>query len=292
MKRTGASILVTGVGGPAGRSVAALLLERGYRVAGTDMQALALPGVAFYQVPPANAPDLLAVIRQIAEQAQVTLIIPTVSEELPVFARGWTWRDEFPVLISEAGAVETANDKYLTGCALLARGVATPRFALPSQIHSPEELAQKVGWPCISKPRVGRGGREVTWHPAQDWPAITALDDSYILQEFAPGVDYAPNLYVGADGQAVVAPLEKTELKGGIVGNATRVKRVEAPDVAELAVAAARTVGLTGPLDIDIRRRSDGIPVVLEINARFGANIRYAPEVMDAMLAGAFVGVR
>jgi carbamoyl-phosphate synthase large subunit len=37
-------------------------------------------------------------------------------------------------------------------------------------------------------------------------------------------------------------------------------------------------------LDIDIRRRSDGIPVVLEINARFGANIRYAPEVLEAVL--------
>jgi carbamoyl-phosphate synthase large subunit len=37
-------------------------------------------------------------------------------------------------------------------------------------------------------------------------------------------------------------------------------------------------------LDIDIRRRRDGTPVVLEINARFGANIRHAPEVLDAAL--------
>jgi carbamoyl-phosphate synthase large subunit len=39
-------------------------------------------------------------------------------------------------------------------------------------------------------------------------------------------------------------------------------------------------------LDVDIRRRNDGKPVVLEINARFGANIRYAPEVFEAALAG------
>jgi carbamoyl-phosphate synthase large subunit len=43
-------------------------------------------------------------------------------------------------------------------------------------------------------------------------------------------------------------------------------------------------VGLNGPLDIDIRRKGDGIPVVLEINARFGANIRYAPEILDAVI--------
>jgi carbamoylphosphate synthase large subunit len=49
---------------------------------------------------------------------------------------------------------------------------------------------------------------------------------------------------------------------------------------------AARAVGLIGPLDIDIRRKSDGTPLVLEINARFGANIRYATEVFEAALAG------
>ena len=78
--------------------------------------------------------------------------------------------------------------------------------------------------------------------------------------------------------------LEKTELKEGIVGNAKSVRRVDATDVSDLAAAAARTVGLSGPLDIDIRRRSDGVPVVLEINARFGANIRHAPEVLEAVL--------
>jgi carbamoylphosphate synthase large subunit len=131
---------------------------------------------------------------------------------------------------------------------------------------------------------VGRGGREVTIRYAQDWQAITRLGDSYILQEFAAGTDFAPNVFIGADGQQCVVVLEKTELKEGLVGNAKQVKRVEAADIADLAVAAARAVGLRGPLDIDIRRRTDGLPVVLEINARFGANIRFASEVLDIAL--------
>ena len=279
------SFLVTGVGGPAGQSVATLLLERKHRVTGTDMRVLAPPGVEFHAVPPANAPDFLSAIHSIALRAQVDLIIPTVSEELPVFASDWDWQDRFPVLVSPAEAIKIADDKYLTASSLSANGVSVPRYALPSQMHSPEEVAQKIGWPCISKPRVGRGGRDVTWHPEQDWPTISALDDGYILQEFAVGTDFAPNVYLGRDGKAVVIVLEKTELKEGIVGNAKQVKRVDAPDVAELAAAAAQTVGLLGPLDIDIRRRRDGVPVVLEINARFGANIRHAPEVLDAALS-------
>ncbi len=279
------TFLVTGVGGPAGKNVATMLLERKHRVVGTDMRTLALVGIEFYPVPPAGAPDFLSTIHAIAAREQVDLIIPTVSEELPVFANDWNWQDSLRVLVSPADAVNTANDKYLTAAALSNNGVAVPRFALPSQVHSLEEVARKLGWPCISKPRVGRGGREVTWHPEQDWPAVATLNDHYILQEFAVGTDYAPNVCLGRDGQAVVVVLEKTELKEGIVGNAKQVKRVDAPDVAELAAAAARTVGLLGPLDIDIRRRKDGVPVVLEINARFGANIRHAPEVLDAVLS-------
>jgi len=279
------TFLVTGVGGPAGKNVTTLLLERKHHVVGTDMRTLTLPGIEFYPVPAAGAPDFLSSIHAIAAREQVDLIIPTVSEELPAFANDWKWQDSFRVLVSPAQAVNTANDKYLTAVALSNNGIAIPRFALPSQVHSLEEVARKLGWPCISKPRVGRGGREVTWHPEQDWPAIAMLNDHYILQEFAAGTDYAPNVCLGRDGQAVVIVLEKTELKQGLVGNAKAVKRVDAPDVAELAAATARSVGLLGPLDIDIRRRKDGVPVVLEINARFGANIRHAPEVLDAVLS-------
>lgn len=279
-------ILVTGVGGPAGRSVTLLLLERQVNIVGADMKLVDMEGIQFFKVPSASSPDLLETVYEIAKREKVDLVIPTVSEELPVFAGGWRWQADIPALIASAKAVETANDKYLTSQGLFAQGVSIPRFCLPSQVHSPEDLAEHIGWPCISKPRVGRGGREVFLHTQEDWPAIKTLGDHYILQEFADGTDYAPNIYLGPGGQAVVVVLEKTELKEGKVGNAKSVRRVVGEDVAELARQAARALGLLGPLDIDIRRKSDGTPVVLEINARFGANIRYATEVFEAALAG------
>jgi carbamoylphosphate synthase large subunit len=279
-------ILVTGVGGPAGRGVTTLLLERGVYVVGTDMKLVEMDGIHFHQVPPADDPQLLLTVYSIANREQVDLVIPTVSEELPVFSKSWQWHADLPVLISSAKAVETANDKYLTSLALSAANVSVPRFSLPSQVYSPDELASKIGWPCISKPRIGRGGREVLLHDEDDWSSIMILGDNYILQEFADGTDYAPNMYASPEGQSTVVVLEKTELKEGRVGNAKSVRRTQDEDVAELAKAAAHAVGLVGPLDIDIRRRTDGKPVVLEINARFGANIRYAPEVFEAALAG------
>ncbi len=83
-----------------------------------------------------------------------------------------------------------------------------------------------------------------------------------------------------------VVVLAKVALAQGMIGNATVVRRADDEvDIAHVGLAAARALGLTGPVDIDIRRRGDGTPVVLEINARFGAHNAQAPEVLDALLS-------
>ena len=278
-------ILVTGVGGPAGQNVTRLLLEREYFVAGTDMRDVPTTDITFRRVPAANDPLFLDELCRLAMQERVDLLIPTVTEELPIVAESWRRRSNIPVMIGPYQAVFAANDKYLTAEWLANGNVSIPRYCLPSQVKSPEDVAHAIGWPCLSKPRVGRGGRGVTVWQAQDWPSMTALDDHFILQEFMSGADYAPNLFIGRDGQATAVVIEKTKLKEGIVGNAAEVRRVTAPDVAELAIAAAKVMGFVGPLDIDIRRRADGKPAVLEINARFGANIANASEILEAALA-------
>ncbi len=276
--------LVTGVGGPAGKSVSKLLVERGQRVVGTDNRLTGASDIRFFQVPAAKDPAFLFALHAIALQAQVDIIIPTVSEELPVIARGWQWRQVFPVLVSPAPAVEIANDKYLTAQALSDNGVPVPRFALPSETHAPEDVARLVGWPCISKPRVGRGGHEVTLHQEQSWAAVATKDDRYILQEFASGSEFVSNVFVGPRGALKVIVLKKPELSEGQASNGKPLQRVEVPAVAEVAAEAAGAFGLSGPLEINIRLRKDGTPVVLGINARFGANIGSAPEIMEAVL--------
>ncbi|AAM05849.1 ATP-grasp domain-containing protein [Methanosarcina acetivorans] len=275
-------IMVTGIGGPAGRNVASLLLERGHSVIGVDMQRISLPGVKVHRIPPASHPSFLEKLCTLAVEESIQLMIPTVSEELPILASEWIKWSDIPAVISQKQAVYDADDKFLTSKRLSNHGVCVPRYLLPSQVSSPEEISLNLGWPCLSKPRVGRGGREVVIRNVKDWPAISMLDDRYILQEFIPGTDYAPNVYIGKKSAIVV--LEKTMLKEGIVGNAAEVKRVNAPDVADIAISAAKAMNLTGPMDIDIRRRNDNNPVVLEINARFGANITQAKEVLDAVL--------
>jgi carbamoylphosphate synthase large subunit len=281
-----ARILVTGVGGPAGRTLAAMLLERGHSVLGVDARVVDVPGVVFAEVPLASHPGFVSVLSSVADREMAQLLIPTVTEELPILAGLWRLASTVPAMIGAAEAVEAANDKYLTCLRLAECEVAVPRFCLPSSARSPEAVEATLGWPCLSKPRVGRGGRGVVVRPREDWPAVEALDDLSLLQEFLPGTEYDANLYVPRESGApvVAVVLEKTRLKEGIVGNAAEVQRATVAEVLALACSAARAMGFVGPLDVDIRRGKGGRPAVLEINARFGANIASAPEVLDAAL--------
>jgi carbamoylphosphate synthase large subunit len=142
------TVLVSGVGGPTGSSLAQLLLARGFDVVGTDMRAVDFPGRIFYLVPAARHPNFLESIDEVIAREKADLFVPTVSEELPVVASDWRG---IPAVISPAQAVTIADDKYLTACALLSAGVPAPKFALPSHLHSAAEVGDKIGWPCNFK---------------------------------------------------------------------------------------------------------------------------------------------
>jgi len=288
------TVLVTGVGGPAGRALAAQFSARGIAVVGTDMMEVRVPGSLVLPIPAASDPAMLGALRRIVDEYGIDLVIPTVSEELPaVSLAAAAFPDHVLLLVAEPGPVALANDKLLTAWTLADRGVPVPRFMQPGDCGGLEAAFGALGRPFIAKPRVSRGGRGVVVVRSDhdlDW---ASLDDTWILQEFAPGTEYAPVTYRAADrsGTAQTIVLEKTGLAGGEIGNATGVRRVFGPegrDVAEVALAAVNALDLLGPADIDVRRLPDGRPVVLEVNARFGANSEAAPELLDEVLAQHF----
>lgn len=286
-------VLVTGVGGPAGRAIAAQLKARDIPVLGTDIRELpAGAGITAVRVPPASDPDMVSVLRRLVITEGINLVIPTVSEELPQLA---AYRAAFGadvrVIIGDPGPVALANDKLFTSWQLHSAGVPVPRFGVPGDFADADAAMAAFGGPVVVKPRVSRGGRgvvvidgstELDWHH---------LPDGQIVQEFIPGAEYGPMVF-GTPAHNSATPfavvVEKTELAQGNVGNAVATRRAalgEAADVGAVAMAAVRALGLTGPVDVDVRRRADGTPVVLEVNARFGANSERAPELLDAVLA-------
>lgn len=312
------TVIITGVGGPAGRSLVRqfrALERRGdvqHILVGTDMTDVEVDGLTMMnRVPPAGAPGFLPALTALAGFVRADLLIPTVSEELPLVAVAAPLIGAQPgsmaamdaacgsdgtvsenphtaVVVSAPEAVALAADKMLTMWALEDAGVAVPQFASAAELSSTAEALRRFGGPVIVKPRVSRGGREVTLltDAAASAPAW-AREQRLIVQSFAPGPEFCAQVYRSPHTQRVeaVVVLAKTRLANGQVGNAVEVVREDhRRDVAELGAAAVQALGVEGPADVDIRIDATGRPVVLEVNARFGAQSAHAPEILDAVL--------
>ena len=279
----GETVLITGVGGPAGRAAATYFGRKGYRVVGTDMREVSSPATDFRFVPAARDASFVPALLETATREKAALVVSTVTEELPLIARmRSSLRDRgISLSISEPQGVDVANDKLRTAEELERAGIAVPVTFPGATSHA--AVADALGFPLLSKPRFGRGGRGVVVHHRVHDLAF-ASGEEVVWQEFLPGEEYDLNLFVERDGSVPAAVvLRKTGLKDGLVGNALGVERVDRPDIEELGVRAARSLSLEGPIDMDIRLGADGEPAVLEVNARLGANVLSASEVLDAL---------
>lgn len=288
-------VLVTGVGGSAGLSLSRQLRDQGHWVLGVDMRRVhASAADALAVVSPVDAPAYLWELRGLVAAHGIELVIPTVNAELltaSVAREGFAPGVE--VLIADPAPMSIAHDKYLTMGCLATAGVGVPDFGLPGDFSSVNEAMARMGGCLVVKPRVSRGGREARVLKRHSDGGRNAerfwrsLDDSWLVQRCASGTGYASMVHrdgAGHDHDTLVVVLEKSKLTRGRSDNVVPLKRLEAsmaPDVAKTAAAATEALGLTGAAAIDIRRMPDGRPVVLEVNARFGANSAYAPELLE-----------
>lgn len=285
--KTQRTFLVTGVGGPAGSSLANQLRSRGHKVIGTDIKECDTPLDHFVLGPRADDLALIPFLTSLVNDTfpEIDTFVPTVQDELPAVAaaRGLF---QAAVVVSSATGAALCQDKWLTAKALEARGLSVPITVTGDKAP--------LDFPFIAKPRVSRGGRGVV--VVESAAQVPATSADLVFQSFASGVEYCPQIYRSPlTGQVTVAVMEKTTMKEGNVGNADEVKVVSSletniSDVVALATAAVAQLDLLGPIDMDIRRTEDGTPVILEINARFGANSANTPEILDLLLEDLFGG--
>ena len=275
--------LVTGVGGPSGIAAVTALKSNGFTVTAVDMRVVPHAADFFFEVPAAVDPAYVPVLQDIMAKQKISWLVPTVSEELVKFAEAAAdfRRSGFAVYMGDPDPVRICNDKWDTACALREAGIAVPASAIGDAGSAP---VRALGFPVVSRPRVGRGGRGVVVH---DRPGVAPACAEPVWQQFMPGTEYDVLLVAHPDPPHEVLAIEVFEkkiLKDGRVGNALEVEPVHAEDVARLARDAAAALRLCGPMDIDVRRDALGRPRVLEINARIGAHTLKAPGIFDALI--------
>ncbi len=293
----GPRILVTGIASAAGQAVAAQLAARGVPCLGSDAradtrQAGDAPAAAAVRLLPVMDPDMVLDLRRLVDRESINVIIPTLTVELPILAAARAgFAQDVRIIVGDPAAVAIANDHLFTAWTLEAAGIPVPRYGVPGDLAAAPASLAGLNGPVVVKPRVFKGSQAIhllAGTAAVGWNNMPA---GHLVQEFIPGADYVA-LVFGTPARNAMAPvavvLEKTKTPYGHAGSdeiSRRVPAGEADDVRKLGLAAVRTLGLTGPVQVQIRRRADGTPVVLGVCATLGENSKWAPELLDAVLA-------
>lgn len=287
-------VLITGVGGPAGRASTLWFREKGFEVHGTDITPVETVTDSFSIIPRGDDPGFNDAILDIARSERPLLFLCTVTEEIPAAAalRAPLRALGVTVFATDPAMAAVANDKYRTARFLRANGVAVPRTLSDVECPTPLHAGEALGYPFVAKPRHGRGGRGVRV-VLDEAMAAGEHRTGVAYQEFVGGEEYDVNLFAFPAGNAsITRVLFKTGLREGIVGNATGVRPSPRQDVELLAEAAVRAMRLEGPIDMDIRLTESGVPKILEVNARVGAHVVQAEGVLDLLLELTLMGAQ
>lgn len=261
-------VLVTGVGGPAGVAVLRSLLKRAdVEVYAGDMDGWA-SGLYLVDanhrriLEPGLSPTFVAGIRQLCLDDRLDVVISTVDVELPPLAAA---RDDLAGAVLAAPSVATLNvtlDKWELAqrCAPLLRVPVTRLF-------NTDGAALNWTFPVIVKPRRGAGSRGVRL--VADRAALEAIepDEALIIQEHLPGDEFSVDVLAAADGTVVAAvPRTRTRVDSGV---SIAGRTVHDEGLESTAAAVAKAIGLRGVANVQLRRDTEGVPALLEVNPRF-----------------------
>jgi carbamoyl-phosphate synthase large subunit len=256
-------------------------LVHGFRNA---LRALGLPGAVIvtdvnplspavhvadraYRVPMSFEPDYLGEVIAICAAERIRLVVPTIDDELPIFAAA---RDAFTahhvvVACSPERANLLCNDKFATCQHLRQAGVAAAETYLPADLPANPRL------PLFIKPRCGRGAvGAFSVRSMRELEFFLEYVPDPVVQEHLACPEYTIDVLCDFSGRPLaIVPRERVVVRAGVIDRGRTVKDRRLIELAEHVCAA---VCFGGPLNIQCRMRGTD-PAVFEINPRFSGGI-------------------
>ncbi len=251
-------------------------ISKGGSVVTTDANPLS-PGLYLtdrhYIVPLSNSPSYEEAILKICHDEKISLIVPTIDEELPFFGEH---REEFRkkginVLVSNDKTGRICNDKYMTYHFFLENNIPTPKTWIKSEVD-PSALS----YPLFIKPRCGRGS--VQAFPVRDEKELRFFMDYVhdpIVQPFLQGREFTIDVFCDQDSRCLsVVPRERLWIRAGVCDKGRTVKDRRLMDY---AVKIAEKLSIIGPANIQCKVDNDNI-MFFEVNPRFSGAIQLTME--------------
>jgi carbamoyl-phosphate synthase large subunit len=220
-----------------------------------------------FRVPCSNEPHYLDEIQSICVAQDVGLVVPTIDDELELFAAARPAFDAagVQVAISSARTARVCNDKFLTCETLRAAGVAAAESWLPGA------LPEAPAFPLFIKPRGGRGGVEAfPVRSAEELRFFLGYVADPVVQQYLGGPEFTLDMLCDFDGEPLsIVPRERVVVRSGVID---RGRTVQDPALIDLARRCARVFDFAGAVNIQCRVVR-GVPTVFEINPRFSGGI-------------------
>ncbi len=259
------------VGAITSAAVIRALQDHGVRVVGMDSDPRS---VGFhlcdvsYLVPPPTDPGYVDRILAICRDEKIDAILPSAEEEILVLTKD-----------AEAFAnqgVRLLCPEWKT-CWLCADKDQTYRYFSRVGIPMPERhtvpewdavLTSPIKFPCIVKPRMGRGGKGVFLvedHVELGWRLTR--DPQLIVQEYIEGPQCAADVLIDWDGTILSLVTRQRYLlqAGSMTKGITRAD----PEIVPYVERIVADLKLVGPVMFEYIRGPDG-PRFIELNTRFG----------------------
>jgi carbamoyl-phosphate synthase large subunit len=270
----------------------AVAQHRGGNVIVTDVSAYS-PAVhaanRAYRVPLSTAPDYLDTVLDICVGERVSLVVPTIDDELVAFGRAAArfQAHGIRVAVSPAQTSALCEDKYALCQFLRGRGIDAAESWLPAAVPDAPVF------PLFIKPRRGRGSvGAYAVRTSRELAFFADYVPDAVVQTFLDGPEFTIDMLCDFAGQPLsIVPRRRDVIRAGVTD---RGRTVNDPALIEVARACAAALQFAGAVNIQCRVVG-GRPVVFEINPRFSGGIPltiHAGADLPRMLVDLTAGVR
>jgi carbamoyl-phosphate synthase large subunit len=259
------NLLFTG-GGGAGSEALYRLMGADYHTHFADADIAAkpysIPGNRWHQVPFASESQFVDRVRDLCFDLKIDLLIPAVDEELLSLAQARATLG-CEVLLPPTEFVSSHLDKFTSNQVLQVHGIPVPKTEMLSGRRT-------ISFPCIVKPRKGRGSRGVTVVQSdQELQAYLVMSRrqarEFVVQELLIGQEYTVMMAADRGGRLCAIVPVRVDIKRGITLRAETSKD-------ELVIAACQAIHAAQPVpgcyNIQLVKDNMGQVMPFEINPR------------------------
>ncbi len=221
-----------------------------------------------YTVPLVDDPAYFDRLDQIIEKEDIRLVIPTIDDELPLWAdRKKTYAARgISVSISPRETIDICDDKWQTFEFFRAQGLPFPRTYLT------EHLTYQMPYPLFIKPRSGRGSvNSFIVRNKRELDFFVEYVPDPLVQDFVQGKEVTVDAFFGQDGELIsYVPRYRLVIRAGV---SDRGKTFRHDGLQSLLLEIGRKLPFAGAINLQGKIQR-GEVTFFEINPRFSGGIQ------------------